>query len=122
MQDAKAQELVAQIKTDLIGAMKERATIEVSALRALLARISNAEAVQAPYKAQTSSTYVAGASVGVGSTESSRKELSYADIQVIIHAELTEIQTAKQQLLDADPYAAELNQKLTILRSYQRTQ
>jgi uncharacterized protein len=117
MQDTRAHELVTRIKTDLVVAMKKRATTEVSALRALLARISNAEAVPPPDKSPIASSRVAAA--GVGSTEMPRKQLSYTDLQAVIQAEINEIQTAKQQLPETDPYAIELNQKLAILQSYQ---
>jgi hypothetical protein len=103
----------------MVGAMKGRKSVEVSALRSLLARISNAEAVPVPDQTHMAPGPIAGAGFGVGSTEVPRKQLSYADIQAVIQDEIQEAQAAKQQLDGSSAYAIELNQKIAILQAYQ---
>ncbi|HVQ43942.1 MAG TPA: hypothetical protein VMT30_03165 [Candidatus Saccharimonadia bacterium] len=117
MEDAQAHKLTTKIKANMIAATKARKSVEVSALRSLLARISNAEAVPAD-QSHIASSSIAGASVGVGSTEAPRKQLSYMDVQEIIQAEIQEIQAAKQRLDGSSDYVAELDQKIVIVSAY----
>jgi uncharacterized protein len=61
------------------------------ALRSALSAISNAEAVSAaPAVARTSSSHIAGAAAGVGGGEARRRDLSAADVDQIVQAEISE--------------------------------
>lgn len=72
------------VRADLVGAMKARDRETTSALRALLAAIDNAEAVQPSGRTSAeASAHVSGAGAGVGSTEVERGRLSVEDAQGI---------------------------------------
>lgn len=116
MENPQAAELLAQIKANLVRAIKVRNGVEVSTYRSLLARISNAEAVSTSDQSAAAFGPIAGAGAGVGSTEAPRKQLTYADLQQIIRDEIEEIQAAKQGLNQSSDYAIELGQKMALLR------
>ncbi|HEY5855888.1 MAG TPA: hypothetical protein VIW24_18060 [Aldersonia sp.] len=92
MNETPAQQLRTRVRTDLRTAMKVRDTAAVAALRSALAGIDNAEAV-APTEMSVAavSEHVAGAGVGVGSTESARLVLSVDDVQSVLHTLITEL-------------------------------
>ncbi|MGO1592098.1 MAG: GatB/YqeY domain-containing protein [Ancrocorticia sp.] len=84
-------ELRAVLRTDLTSAMKAHDQEAVAALRSALAVIDNAEAVApADNSVHASSEHVAGASVGVGSSEASRRKLTADDVQALLRAEIEE--------------------------------
>lgn len=95
--------LRARVRSDLTAAMKARRIVDVSALRSLLAALDDAQAVPAPAHVPASSLageHVAGAAVGVGSTEVARLELSAAEIGLVVAGQIEERQAA------ADTFAA----------------
>ena len=102
--------LITQIQQDMRQAMKRKDLLAVNTLRSVLARIHNAEAV--PQRNETN------LSVGVGSTEAARKQLSEHDIQSIIIDELEEINTTFHALDPHSEYAAELQKKAGIVQTY----
>jgi len=71
-------------------ALKARAAIAVSAVRAALSAIANAEAVDAAADARTSSQYVAGAASGIGGGDVPRRALTDADVERIVRTEISE--------------------------------
>ena len=104
--------VVARMQADLLQARKQRDQLTVEALQGVLARITNAEAV-------VPAANLDGA-VGVGATEAARRELSDADIQSLIQAEVAEIKEALRAMSahPDHPYAVDLTQKLVILEHY----
>lgn len=94
--------LRARMRADLTTAMKARDKDAVAALRTALAAIDNAEAVPVPAPAgpAASSEYVAGTSVGLGSAEAARRELTLDDLHTVLRAQIDE------GLAEADTYAA----------------
>jgi uncharacterized protein YqeY len=75
-----------RLREDLAAAMKSRDRVAITVLRTTLAAIENAEAVDvSPREAPgAGSRHVAGTSVGVGSSDVTRRVLSDADIGAII--------------------------------------
>jgi len=111
-------ELTVRMKEDLRTAMKAGKSPEVSALRSLLARISNAEAVQPSQATPEDDLSIAGAQRGVGSTEAVRRTLTPADVDELIVAEIKEVQDAMQSVGEDSDYGQELRQKITIIGGY----
>lgn len=118
MSENDPQRLVTRIESDMRSAMKDRDTLKANTLRALLARFSNAEAVGLDAIASANTSDIAGARSGVGSTEVTRKNLSFTDRQHIIKDEIAEIQQAIQQLPEQNSYKTELKQKVDLLKQY----
>lgn len=85
-----AEALRARLRADLTAAMKARRTAAVAPLRSLLAAVDNAEAVEVTAAPSTSGEHVAGAGVGVGSTEVRRRTLSAADLRALVEAEVAD--------------------------------
>lgn len=116
-----ATELTNRIKVDMRSAMKARDAVKTSALKSLLARFSSEEAVTAdPSSTSASETPIAGASVGVGSTEAARKVLSLADGHKIIQDEIDEMQHTIDHLDEPSDYRTDLEQRVLILGGYLR--
>lgn len=89
--NADAQQLRSILRTDLVAAMKAREPDVVSALRTALAAIDNAEAVAVPDSPEMPlSEHVAGARLGVGSTEAERRILSVDEIRALLRAEIAD--------------------------------
>ncbi|WP_407563084.1 hypothetical protein [Streptomyces sp. 184] len=88
-----AQALRTLMRADLRAAMKERRREAVSALRAALAAIDNAEAVEAPDALPAGSEHVAGAHAGVGSAEAARRVLSADDVRALLRTQIAERRT-----------------------------
>jgi hypothetical protein len=109
---------VIQIKADLISAMKSGDKVMTSALRSLLARISNAEAVAPTQSSVSADIAIAGAHKGVGSTEAARHTLTSADITTIINDEITELRTALNAVDAHSDYGQELRQKIATIAKY----
>ena len=115
--------LRARLRADLTTAMKARDKEAVAALRSVLASFDNAEAVPVPAPATgppASSEYVAGTSVGLGSAEVARRELTRDDQRTVRRAQIDE------GLAEADTYAAHgrpddadrLRRQVDVLRTY----
>ncbi|TQK27137.1 GatB/YqeY domain-containing protein [Arthrobacter sp. SLBN-53] len=93
------------MRADLSTAMKARAAETVAALRAGLAAIDNAEAVNTPHRTGARSpagpeSVIAGATTGLGSSEVSRRDLTSADVRAVIGDLVAEY------LTEADRYGA----------------
>jgi uncharacterized protein YqeY len=97
---------------DLQTARRHREQRTVETLQAVLTRITNAEAVPVDQRHISID--------GVGASEVPRRILTDAEIQTVIHEELTELHEAHASMA-AHPehaYAAELAQKIAILSRY----
>lgn len=111
-----------RLRSDLTAALKARDRDSVAALRTALAAIDNAEAVPPPPggRSMVSSEYVAGTSVGLGSAEAARRELTPDDVLAVLRAQIGE------GLAEADTYAAHgqadaadrLRRQADVLRAY----
>ncbi|MGN7780025.1 hypothetical protein ACTJJE_10965 [Mycolicibacterium sp. 22603] len=93
------------MRADLMTAMKARAAETVAALRAGLAAIDNAEAVDVPdregaHSGAAQQSVIAGATTGLGSSEVSRRDLTHADIRAVLADLMAEYRA------EADRYAA----------------
>lgn len=89
-------------------------------LRSALGAIDNAEAVEAPVASPSDGEYVAGAALGVGAAEASRRQLSEADIREILQREVSERLDAAQGYDDSgQPEAAtRLRAEAKVLSAY----
>lgn len=106
MTDSQAQSLFKQIQDDMRRAVKQGDRLASDELRSLLARISNAEAVD-------------GVSVIDGSTEVARRSLDIQDVQKIITDEIKEMQDVIDAIDSSSSYGQELQQKIKIISIYQ---
>jgi len=98
-------ELTERISMDMRSAMKARDRTKAEALKALLARFSNAEAVPTDqYR---------------NDTEVARKSLALSDLYTILDDEINELQQAAEQFDRQSEYRVELEQKIAILMQYQ---
>jgi uncharacterized protein YqeY len=113
--------LRAALRADLVAAMKARDTDVVTALRAAIAAIDNAEAVESPGGASaTTSEHFAGAHVGVGSTDVARRDLTLDDVQAILHEQMTErsVEAERYDALGQSDAAARLRREARALAKY----
>ncbi len=83
----------------LTTAMKGRDRVAVAALRSALARISNAEAV--PVDVMPRAGAIEQSRLGAGAAEAPRRELTEADVRLVVGAEVAEHDRAAQHLLAA---------------------
>ena len=105
-------QLIGTIRKDLLNARKEHNTSASDILQSIVAAIDNAGAV--PVQEVTNS-------IGVGSTEASRRELSLQDIQKIIQDEIAELQQAISVVGITNNYTRDLNEKIVVLEKYIKT-
>lgn len=115
--------LRARLRNDLKTAMKARAGVDVAAIRSLLAALDDAQAVPAPAHVPASSLVgeqVAGASVGVGSTDVARLELTDAEIALVVDGQIEERRAAATTFDAVDqPGAAErLRAEARVIEGY----
>jgi uncharacterized protein len=89
--------LRARMRQALLEAMRARDKAAVSALRATLAALDNAEAVPVD-GAGTRGLAIEQSPIGAGATEAARRELSERDAADIVRAEATERLEAAAQL------------------------
>jgi uncharacterized protein YqeY len=90
--------LRARLRADLTAAMKARDKVVVAVLRTTLAAFDDAEAVPppavgpgaGPTTGPATSEYVAGTSVGLGSAEVARRELTLDDLYAVLRAQIDE--------------------------------
>jgi hypothetical protein len=88
----------ARLRLALRAALKSKNTVAASALRSVLAAISNAEAVSPhPGTATGASQHVAGGAAGLGSAEAERKILSRQETAQVVEDEISERQAAIRQ-------------------------
>jgi hypothetical protein len=96
--------------------------MEVAALRAAIAVVDNAEAVDAPTtgKPRSSSEHIAGASLGAGSTELARRELSARELQEILNEESAGLitQASAYEALGRTEEAQRLRSQAEVMRRY----
>lgn len=113
--------LRATLRADLVAAMKARDADTVTALRTAIAAIDNAEAVDRPENvAATTSEHVAGAHVGVGSTEAIRRDLTLDDVQAIVSDQMAErsVEADRYDQLGRREAAARLRREAEVLAKY----
>jgi hypothetical protein len=79
-----------RLRRALPEAMRARDKVAVSALRATLAALDNAEAVPLDDAALRGGSALEQSPVGVGATEAVRRELSEGDVERIVRAEAGE--------------------------------
>lgn len=90
------------LRTELVVALRARDTPVVSALRACLAALANAEAVPAEATTlDTGSEHVAGAAAGLGASEAGRQELSEAQQREIVVQEADDLTEHARRLQEA---------------------
>ena len=82
-----------RLRSALSAAMKSRDRAAMSALRATLAAIDNAEAV-APAGGEVRGQAIEQVAIGAGATEVARRELTDIEVEEIVRAELAERETA----------------------------
>lgn len=104
------QDFIDRLRTDLLKARKARDQLTTSTLQEVLSAIDNAGAIPLPKNITT---------VGTGSTEAMRRELSTKDIHELVKREIIEAQHAIKMLGDRESsYVNELDKRITILESY----
>jgi uncharacterized protein YqeY len=87
-----------RLRRALPGAMRARDAVAVAALRAGLAAIDNAEAVEAARHAPPVASHpeLAGTLAGLGAGEVERRVLTDAQMEAIVRAEVTELRAAAE--------------------------
>jgi uncharacterized protein YqeY len=116
-------DVVTRMRADLTAAMRARDRTTTAVLRSALGAVANAEAVPAPEAGgSVGDGPVAGAVVGVGSTEAARRVLSADDVAAVLRAERDERLAAADQLAAAGSAAAadELRATAALLETYLR--
>lgn len=116
-------QLRGRLRAGLTAAMKARDKDAVAALRTALAAIDNAEAVPpVPTVAGPAATSesIAGAAVGLRSTEVTRRELTPDDLQVVLRAQIDERHTeaATYDGLGRADDAERLRREAAVLETY----
>ncbi|WP_203816709.1 GatB/YqeY domain-containing protein [Paractinoplanes ferrugineus] len=89
-----------RLRTALPAAMKARDQTATSALRATLAAIDNAEAVE-PAGSAPGGLAIEQVAIGVGATEVARRTLTEHEVEQIVRDEVTERETAAEQYDEA---------------------
>ncbi|MDF3338786.1 glutamyl-tRNA amidotransferase [Mycolicibacterium septicum] len=105
------------LRESLLAARKSRDTVGVTAIRSALSAIDNAETPQADQTDTRIGGAIAGAVVGVGSTEVARRTLSDAEIRDLIQAEVDERLTAADEYIAHGHHerAADLQSQAAVL-------
>jgi hypothetical protein len=85
-----------RLRIALPAAMKSRDRSAISALRATLAAIDNAEAV-VPAGGEVRGQAIEQVALGVGATEVARRTLTDVEVEEIVRAELAERETAADE-------------------------
>jgi hypothetical protein len=89
-----------RLRTALTAAMRARDTVAVSALRSAVAALDNATAVPPSPDSGPGSAHFAGSAVGVGAAEAPRRELTEAQAEALVRAEIAD------RLAAAETYGA----------------
>jgi uncharacterized protein YqeY len=112
----------AQLRADLKTAILARDRVTVSALRSALAAIGNAEAgpLDGALADLFGSEHIAGASLGVGSTDMPRGYLTDSDVRAIVEREVAERTTAaaEYERLGRPELAEPLRAEAVVLTRY----
>lgn len=104
-----------RIRNDLKTAMRARDMERVRALRSALGAIDNAEAVPTTARAGA----IEDASVGAGSTESARLELTAAEVRDVVQREVDDREAAANECAENAPDRAErLRAEAAIIAAY----
>ncbi|WP_212755353.1 GatB/YqeY domain-containing protein [Flexivirga aerilata] len=104
-----------RLRTDLLQAMRDRDADRARTLRGALSAIDNAEAVPTEAKAGA----IKQASVGAGTTEAARRELTADDIRAVLQDEISERRSAATEYEAAAPdRAARLRTEAETLSAY----
>lgn len=98
-----ATELRDLLREDLKTALRQRDRTAMSALRSALSAIDNAESVPTAASAGA----IEDASVGVGTTETARRELTPTQLRDIMRSEVDERHAAADECVAAAPDSAE---------------
>lgn len=115
------------MRAALTAAMKQRDRTAVTALRAGLAAIDNAEAVAVPGAGAdghaplpVSDGPIAGATAGLGSNEVARRALTDADVAAIVRAQVDERRTAADEYdrIGQSDAAANLRAEAAVLAAH----
>lgn len=77
-----------RLRAALTTAMKARDKPAVAAIRAAIAAIDNAEAVDAAFVPDQASEAIAGAAVGLGAGDVARRELTETEMVALVEAEI----------------------------------
>lgn len=105
----------ARIRRDLTPAMRDQDMARVRALRSALGAIDNAEAV--PTNARAGA--IEDASVGAGSTEAARRELTGADVREVLQQEVDEREAAATECVETAPdWAEKLRAEAAVIAAY----
>jgi hypothetical protein len=80
-------DLRALLQSSLLPAMRAGDKDTVAVVRSALAAIANAEAVPVPATATAGDGPIAGAAIGLGSTEAARRELTPDEVREIVELE-----------------------------------
>jgi uncharacterized protein YqeY len=113
----------AELRRDLVRALKTRDEATAAALRSALAALANAEAVDAAEPRQATvggHPTIAGSLVGVGAAEVDRRELAAAEMEAIVRAEVVERveAAAEYRRLGHNDRATRLEEEADVLRRY----
>jgi uncharacterized protein YqeY len=108
-----------RLRDALPAAMKARDRVAVSALRATLAAIENAEA---PATATQHSLAIERSPVGAGAAEAARRVLTEEQVEQIVRAEMAEREAAARGYEEAghDDRAAQLRTEIRLLDDHLR--
>lgn len=111
-----------QLRRDLAAAIKARDRITMSALRSALSALDNAEATEGDLSkaGQSASEHIAGAAVGIGTTEVPRRTLTDAHVEAILRREVAErLHAAGETELSGRPDGADrLRAEARVLSRY----
>ena len=86
-----------RLREALPAAMKSRDRAATAALRATLAAIDNAEAVEPSAEVAGASLAIEQIAVGVGATEVARRALTEVEVEQIVREEVAERETAANE-------------------------
>ncbi len=92
-------DLRARMASALTDAMRARDRVAVTALRSALAAVANAEAV--PVDTLPSAGAMESAALGAGAADAPRRELTEADVRLIVGAEVAEHDRSAEHLRNA---------------------
>jgi len=112
----------AELRRDLVRAIKTRDEVAAAALRSALAAVANAEAIDTAeaHQAAVGGPTIARSVVGVGAAEVDRREIAAAEVAAILRAEVDErIEAATEyRRRGHDDRAARLEEEAKVLCSY----
>ena len=113
-------DLRAVMRAALKDAMRSRDRLAVAALRSGLAALDNAEAVPTEHAVRSGGDFpIAGAAVGLGATETARRELTVEDERSLVRAEVDERREAAAEIDGAGrpDRAADLRHEADVLEA-----